>query len=643
MTSSRKLATLFLAVVVPSAVTLVWFGVELLQQDRSLWSQRELESRQAAARSISQFLEQSLGEAERSVSGDALPKGAVRFTVTALGVRPFPAGHVLWLPVPPAMPAVDSRQFAEAEILEFQGAADEALPVYESLAKSSVPATRAGALLRVARIYRRQQEWDQALTAYRTLAAIRDVAIEGMPADLLARRASCSVLEEADRQGDLGREASALAADFAAGSWMLDRPAWELTAGEIAQWTGRVLPFSEDRQAFSVAADWLWAEWRQNQERRPPASGRRLVVLEDAPVILEENTFGKRMGAGTVALALLPSVSPGWMQKAMRAAPASGDQLSLVTESGQLLAGPKPPSGPGVMQRSASETGLPWTLVFSPGDPSRQAQEFVVITPPSFLGACGDPPPALAGGSYLLWRVIQRELAVARLQTDFVAAVFRNANSARPLTSLRHVTELLEEDDELPRERRRSFYEALGRNTERLHRLVESLLDFARMEGGRKPYDLRPVDAGDLAAQVVADFRKEAGPRGFTVDLDVEDASALLLNADTESLTHALWNLLDNAVKYSPEAHTVLVSVRRHSEGVAFSVRDRGLGIPRHERKEIFRRFVRGEKARELGIKGTGLGLAMVSHIVDAHGGAIELESQEGVGSTFRMVLPVCG
>jgi signal transduction histidine kinase len=82
------------------------------------------------------------------------------------------------------------------------------------------------------------------------------------------------------------------------------------------------------------------------------------------------------------------------------------------------------------------------------------------------------------------------------------------------------------------------------------------------------------------------------------------------------------------------------VSVRRHPAGVAISVRDDGLGIPAHERKAIFGRFVRGEKASRLGIKGTGLGLAMVSHIVEAHGGTIELESEEGMGSTFRLVLP---
>jgi signal transduction histidine kinase len=112
------------------------------------------------------------------------------------------------------------------------------------------------------------------------------------------------------------------------------------------------------------------------------------------------------------------------------------------------------------------------------------------------------------------------------------------------------------------------------------------------------------------------------------------------LRADVASLTNALWNVLDNAVKYSGEGTAIHVCVERKPEGVAVSVRDEGLGIPRDERKEIFRRFVRGEKANRLGIKGTGLGLAMVSQIVQAHGGTVELESEEGAGSTFRLMLP---
>jgi len=244
----------------------------------------------------------------------------------------------------------------------------------------------------------------------------------------------------------------------------------------------------------------------------------------------------------------------------------------------------------------------------------------------------------LAAGSFVLWRVIQRDLAVARLQTNFVAAVSHEFRT--PLASLRHVTELLEEDDDLPPGRRRAFYSMLGRNTERLHRLVESLLDFARMEDGRKPYDLKRIDVATLTRSVVDEFRQDSRADGFQIAFDTPDDAPAFSLADAESLTHALWNLLDNAVKYSPERRTIRVSVERLPTGVAITVRDGGLGIARAEQRDIFRKFVRGQQAARLGIKGTGLGLAMADHIIRAHGGAIELESEEGVGSTFRVVLP---
>jgi signal transduction histidine kinase len=93
-------------------------------------------------------------------------------------------------------------------------------------------------------------------------------------------------------------------------------------------------------------------------------------------------------------------------------------------------------------------------------------------------------------------------------------------------------------------------------------------------------------------------------------------------------------------VKYSPDHKSISVSVGRNANGIVISVKDLGLGIPLREQRQIFDKFVRGGRVNELGIKGTGLGLAIVSHIVEAHGGAVELESEEGKGSTFKMVLP---
>jgi signal transduction histidine kinase len=226
---------------------------------------------------------------------------------------------------------------------------------------------------------------------------------------------------------------------------------------------------------------------------------------------------------------------------------------------------------------------------------------------------------------------------VARLQAEFVSAVSHEFRT--PVTSLRHVIELLQEDDELPKERRRSFYEVLGRSTERLDRLVESLLDFGRMEDGRKPYDLRSIDAVAFARSVAADFEKNAQSDGHRITVDVVDAPGLV-RADEAALGHALWNLLDNAVKYSPAGGPITISVGPHRLGSAITVRDSGLGVPREEQRDIFTKFVRGAQAHRLGIKGTGVGLAIVSHIVHAHGGRLELESEEGKGSAFRLVLP---
>ena len=622
--NSHKLAALFLAVVVPPAATLVWLGLQLLQQDRALLAQRELESRQAAGQTIVRSLEQSLSEAGRHLAEGPAPEGTVRFSLSEIGVRAEPANRVLWIPAPARFQEAASVPFVAAEALEFQGNGQRALPLYEVLARSHDRHIRAGALLRIARVFRRNRRWDSALESYRRLALLTTTAIDGIPADLVARTAICSISEESDNKGALGREVASLESDLLAGRWALDRPAWELTAAKIEQWTGHSISIDAERKQASDVAGWIWEEQKRSVGGTHPAP-RRTVVIEGSPATL--------LSQDSRVLAVLPSAAQAWLGRAISTTRLADGNGRLVAESGETVAGSTSPAGVSALRFFGAETGLPWTMILTAGDSSVEAKEFAQRRRLLSAGLAAIML-LLAGGSYILWRVVHREMAVARQQTDFVSAVSHEFRT--PLASLRHITELLDEDDNLALERRRTFYQALGRNTERLHRLVESLLDFARLESGRKPYRLEPTDAAQLVEQVVADFAKDA--RGYSIDLDV--VRGLELQADADSLTHALWNLLDNAVKYSPEQRTVRVSVRRHPAGVAISVEDHGLGIPPRERKEIFRRFVRGEKARELGIKGTGLGLAIVSHIVKAHGGTVEVESQEGAGSAFRIMFP---
>jgi two-component system phosphate regulon sensor histidine kinase PhoR len=130
------------------------------------------------------------------------------------------------------------------------------------------------------------------------------------------------------------------------------------------------------------------------------------------------------------------------------------------------------------------------------------------------------------------------------------------------------------------------------------------------MEAGARPYRLEPLDAAALTWSVVRDFRQEVEGNGFTIDYTTP-ANGAMVKADRDALAQALWNLLDNAVKYSGDSRTVRVEVEGNGE-VAIRVRDSGYGIALSEQKQIFRKFARGAAALEHGVKGTGIGLAMV-------------------------------
>jgi len=486
---------LLVAVVVTPAVTLVWLGLQLLDQDRELMAQRDTARREASAQAAVRSFERSITNAERAVP---LGAGLVRFTFVGEGLRADPPDRVWWVPAAPRLRDVDARAFSAGERLEFGGDLAAARVVYDGLTRSPDAAMRAGALLRLARVDRRAHRWNAALDAYGRLAEHVDIAIEGAPADLQARRARCDVLEDAGRIGQLRAEAATLESDWLAGRWMLDRPAWELTAARVAQWTGRTVPRVGDRTLFSAVADEIWRAGQESNQANPAD----VLVAGGIPVTV----LRRRQDATPGALIISPAVLERWTRNAVTEAGPWGSNLSVLSPTGSTLAGPDPALDG--LRVPAAAASLPWTLVVA-ADPAAGSGDLEsrrrLLT--AGLGAI---VLLLAGGGYVLWRLVQRELTVGRLQTEFVAAVSHEFRT--PLTSLRHVTELLEEGDEMPPERRQSFYGVLGRNTERLHKLVESLLDFARMEDGRKPYDLQPVDAAAIATTVVTDSRENCQP-----------------------------------------------------------------------------------------------------------------------------------
>ncbi|BCS35730.1 hypothetical protein TBR22_A49640 [Luteitalea sp. TBR-22] len=289
-----------------------------------------------------------------------------------------------------------------------------------------------------------------------------------------------------------------------------------------------------------------------------------------------------------------------------------------------------------LLRRAAADTGLPWTLVFADA-PATSGSEDDGARRTVILAGLGLLMVVVASGAVIVARGVAHELEVARLQSDFVSAVSHEFRT--PLTSLQQFTELLNDAPEPPSEKRRLFYLAQARAVGRLQHLVETLLDFGRMEAGAYTYRMTRVAVETLVTAVVHTFRRDGAPTDFVVGCRIDPACGDVV-ADDEALGRALRNLLENAVKYSGDGRRIDVLAERVGDTVAISVRDEGLGVPHAEQSRIFTKFVRGASSRTYGINGSGIGLAMVREIVRAHDGDITVESDGRRGSTFTVRLP---
>jgi two-component system phosphate regulon sensor histidine kinase PhoR len=637
---SRRLAVLFLAVLVPSAATLVWLGIQLLEQDRRLWADRELERRERAADRIVRELGDALAAADLALTTGPVPDGVVRVTWAAGGFRVDPPASVAWVPQTPRSLEAPAQPFADAEMAEARATADRGRSVYTRLSQAPDPGVRAGASMRLARVRRMSGELEAARRTYEELARAFGpgqpvVTFGGMPVDLAARRAIGDLLETMGDRPALDHGAAELRRDLLAGQWMLDRAGWQLVADDLARWTGRPITLSPAAAAVTAALDWLWQQRRHDAgDGQGAAEGREIVAHEEDSLLVR----WRRDAEALRVLVFTPAGIGRLARASLPAAAHDDDSLVLTDLTGHVVVGARAERGTRVVMRAADETGLPWALTLKPGASIEDHGELAWRQRLLGMGL-GAIVLLLSGGTYLLWSTVRRELAVARLQTDFVAAVSHEFRT--PLTTLQHTAELLEEED-LALAQRQSLYAALGRSTERLRGLVESLLDFARMEEGRRPYDLQTVDPSRLVHDVVSAFVRQSVATPSPIAVDTVGPGRLACRGDRAALSHALWNLLDNAVKYSAPPHDVRVSVRSQDRFVAIAVSDRGFGIAADERARVFDKFVRGRDTGRRGIPGTGLGLALVSHIVAAHGGRIGLESEEGRGSTFTILLPAC-
>ncbi|MBL8295788.1 MAG: HAMP domain-containing histidine kinase [Bryobacterales bacterium] len=597
-----RLLLLLVAVMALPVCGVAWLSWKVVEQDRLVDRQRRQERcdtvAEAAVAEVGRRaleLERDLQRFERgeSAGGAAFLLGSGDRLIRAGGER------LAFYAALPSEGRIPEGAFAAAERLEFAAKQPRAAAAaYQDLAELGPAEARAEAWLRVARCWRQAGRPKDALSAYARLEREGAAPAAGEPAEMLAWFGAGEVYAELGQREDAARQASRIAEALRARRWLLTRTSYEWMRQRCEEWLARRV---DDDPAMAEAAEAGWVRTDPGREVIRAGGGLFLAV---------------RSGTGGLAVV-----------NASRLLPAGPEGITLALDH---------PNGGVRAVRSAEAHGLALTIYALAGDPAGglSAQAKLV------LAALGLMTLFTLAGGYWATRLVNKELAVARLQSDFVAAVSHEFRS--PVTALMQMSEMLVRGRISSDERRGQFYENMLAESKRLHRLVENLLNFGRLETGRYEYRFEELDLGGLAGVVADEFRGEAARQEHELELRVEQETAVV-RGDREALGRVVWNLLDNAVKYSPGRKMVWLEVGRRENEVTLSVRDEGLGIAVDERAEIFRKFVRGAAAREQSIRGTGVGLALSRMAVEAHGGRIEVESKLGEGSTFRVVLPLKG
>jgi signal transduction histidine kinase len=243
----------------------------------------------------------------------------------------------------------------------------------------------------------------------------------------------------------------------------------------------------------------------------------------------------------------------------------------------------------------------------------------------------------IAAGLLATYRLVRRESETARLKAEFVANVSHDLKT--PLALIRVFGETLEMGRVTDEARRQEYYRVITHESERLSRLIENVLDFSRIESGRRTYDLVPVSVEPLVRDTVESFAYLLSQQGFKVDVAIQpDLPEVAM--DVDAVSQALANLIDNAIKYSEKRKVLTVEAAFRDGGVALTVGDEGIGIPREEQGRIFDKFYRVGRSETQGRRGSGVGLALVRHVAQAHGGRVSVDSRPGEGSRFTLWLP---
>jgi signal transduction histidine kinase len=650
--TGRGLVGLFSVTMALPGLLLAFLGGRALYQERRLAEQQVRERLERAADRTVRELELELARwqlvldqarqdprLERlplppGAGGDSLdvPGAAVFVTREGDSVRALPPGQLLYslesVPVTLSPNGPHPGLLAEAEASEIRDKDyPRAIASYRRVLATVGPADRPFVVHRLARTHRKAGLTDAALRLFHELEGSSS-RIGGVPAELLAKYEICAIRAEQRSMADLATGALELYQGLVAGRWPIDKSRYLFYSESARGWLGAADP--DSRELLPL----------QETEKRKLALTRAVEQVLEEPGRVVPTEAGEHLAFWTAspftALVLSPPFLEARFWPRVFSAASADDLEATLVMPGRASGGSAPPDQPNLSaSRTLADLGFPWRLEVRPRQPERLSAD-LARRERLYLAMLVLVVALVGFGGYLTLRTVRKEMEVARLKSEFVSAVSHEFRS--PVTGIRQLAEILLRGQP-SEERRRHYYELIGQESDRLARLVENVLDFSRMEEGRREYRLEPLEAGPWLRAVAEEFRAEIAERGFSLEADLPERLPAL-GADREALTSALHNLLDNAVKYSPTCRTVWLEAEASGDSLTIRVRDRGLGIAEEDRPHVFEKFYRGSIGAATPVKGAGLGLSLVKHIVAAHGGSVTCQSRPGEGSTFTVVLP---
>jgi signal transduction histidine kinase/tetratricopeptide (TPR) repeat protein len=279
----------------------------------------------------------------------------------------------------------------------------------------------------------------------------------------------------------------------------------------------------------------------------------------------------------------------------------------------------------------------PWTIKIYQTSPSEAERQFGIRRNIYVLSVVVVIVAILFGGVMAI-RGTAKELRLAKLKSEFVSTVSHEFRT--PLTSIRYLAELLQRGRVKEESKKQQYYESITHESERLSRLIENILDFSKIEAGMKEYEFEETDVAEMCRDVVSRFQEQDTDQEFTIESEVA-VDLPKIFADKEAFPRALFNLLDNAVKYSGDSRKIQFRAWVDQNRIFLKVMDQGIGISKDDQDKVFEKFYRSGDIQNSTIKGSGIGLTIVSHIVEAHGGEVILESEPGKGTEVTIQLPI--